>query len=151
MLRQHTPSLLTGEEFVADPITDADRQTLRDIHTTWTDRLLDEDYEGMLELYTDDTIFMPPNQPMIEGKDGLLSFMRAFPPVSSADFTLDEIDGYGDLAYACGSYSMTLEPEGAPGPVEDRGKFIEIHRRQEDGRWLLARDIFNSDLEPSDS
>jgi ketosteroid isomerase-like protein len=40
---------------------------------------------------------------------------------------------------------MTVHPDGAPGPVEDQGKFLEIRRRQPDGSWLLAVDIFNSD------
>jgi ketosteroid isomerase-like protein len=29
--------------------------------------------------------------------------------------------------------------------VGDHGKFLEIRRRQADGRWLVAADIFNSD------
>ncbi len=39
---------------------------------------------------------------------------------------------------------MTLEIEGMP-PVQETGKYIEIRRKQEDGSWLLAVDIFNSD------
>ena len=73
--------------------------------------------------------------------------MRAFPRVTRAEFHVEEIDGYGDIAYVTGRYAMTLQPEGAPGPIDDRGKYIEIRRKQADGSWLLARDIFNSDLD----
>ncbi len=37
-------------------------------------------------------------------------------------------------------------PEGAAEPVQDRGKYVEIRRKQADGAWLIAVDIFNSDL-----
>jgi ketosteroid isomerase-like protein len=30
--------------------------------------------------------------------------------------------------------------------VEDRGKYLEIWKRQADGSWKVALDIFNSDL-----
>jgi ketosteroid isomerase-like protein len=41
---------------------------------------------------------------------------------------------------------MTITPEGVPEPIHDQGKFIEIHRRQSDGSWLIMMDIFNTDL-----
>lgn len=131
---------------MADPLTSDDRDRIRAFYDDWSARLLDGDFEGMAELYTQDAVFMPPNQPMIRGRDELLEFMRSFPPVTRADFEVDEIDGYGDIAYVTGRYSMTLEPEDAPEPIEDEGKYIEIRRRQPDGSWLLSRDIFNSDL-----
>jgi ketosteroid isomerase-like protein len=30
--------------------------------------------------------------------------------------------------------------------VPDTGKFMDIRRRQADGRWLFTHDIFNSDI-----
>lgn len=132
---------------MSSPITDADRQEIRAFYAGWSDALLEEAYGEMLELYTDDAVMMPPNHPALRGREEILGFMQGFPPVSRVDFDVHEIEGYGDLAYVTGSYAMTLEPEGAPGPVEDRGTFIEIRRKEPDGRWLLSRDIFNSDLD----
>jgi ketosteroid isomerase-like protein len=57
-----------------------------------------------------------------------------------------ELEGRGDVAYARGSYSMKIAVPGAPAPVDEKGKYVEIWRRQADGSWKLARDIFNSDL-----
>ena len=34
------------------------------------------------------------------------------------------------------------------GPAADDGKYIEIWKRQADGSWKIAYDIFNSDLPP---
>lgn len=133
-----------------DALTSEDREQIKAFYDTWIERLLKQDFDGMTELYTEDAVFMPPNQPLIRGQEQLLEFMRAFPPVTEAEFHVDEIDGYGDIAYVTGRYSMTLEPEGAPEPVQDQGKYIEIRRKQPDGAWLLSRDIFNSDLGHAD-
>ena len=72
-------------------------------------------------------------------------WMASFPPMS--DFKLDivEMDGRGDLAYIRGNYSLKMTPPGAASTA-DRGKFIEIWRKQPDGSWKIKCDIFNSDL-----
>jgi ketosteroid isomerase-like protein len=66
--------------------------------------------------------------------------------MSNIEFNQVEMDGAGDMAYVYGTYSMMLAMPGMEEPVPDHGKYIEIWRRQEDGSWRLARDIFNSDL-----
>jgi ketosteroid isomerase-like protein len=107
--------------------------------------LLARDFDALVRLYTDDGAFMPPHQPAVLGRAALRSWMAAFPTVTQFAFAIDDIDGREDLAYVRGRYSMTLAPDGAPAPVDDVGKFIEIRKKQPDGSWLLAADIFNSD------
>lgn len=57
-----------------------------------------------------------------------------------------KVEGREDLAYVLGTYTMTMAPPGAPGPINDSGKFVTVLRRQADGRWLAAVDMFSSDL-----
>ena len=71
--------------------------------------------------------------------------MEAFPPASKFELQIDELDGQGDLAYVRGHFHMVMNPEGAPEPVEDRGKYVEVRRKQADGTWLMSVDTFNSD------
>jgi uncharacterized protein (TIGR02246 family) len=105
-----------------------------------------EDWAALAALYTEDAVWMPPNQPIIRGRAAIQAWNEASPTYTEFNLTVEEIDGRGDLAYVLGTYSSTIALEGAPEPIQDTGKYIEIRRKQEDGSWLIAVDIFNSDL-----
>lgn len=122
---------------------------IKELHEAWTPAIVDKDFDTLIALYTDDAIVLPPNAAKVQGRAAVLEWMKAFPTIADAKLMIEEINGYGDLAFVRGAYFMTLMPEGAPEPIQDRGKFIEIRRKQADGSWLMARDIFNSDLPAS--
>jgi uncharacterized protein (TIGR02246 family) len=107
--------------------------------------LLQADRDAFAALYTEDTVFMPPHHTAVHGRAALKDWLAGFPRVSRVELKTEQVDGRADLAYVRGAYVMTLHPEGALEPVVDIGKFIEIRKRQPDGRWLIAADIFNSD------
>jgi len=127
---------LSDEDVAAnEAITDAYIQAVRT-----------EDWMAVAALYTEDAVLMPPNTPMIQGREAIQAWNEASPPITEFNLTIVEIDGRGDLAFVRGTYSMTIALEDAPGPIQDTGKYIEIRRKQEDGSWLIAVDMFNSDL-----
>ncbi|MBA2471329.1 MAG: hypothetical protein H0V41_03460 [Pseudonocardiales bacterium] len=45
----------------------------------------------------------------------------------------------GDLAYSTGTYAFA-------NPPIDKGKFVDVWKKQADGSWKAVIDIFNSDL-----
>ena len=132
-------------------LSEEDVAGIREVQDAWLFHVRQADWVSLMVVYTEDAIVMPANGPAIEGRQAIQEFMQAFPTITEVDLTIEEIDGRGDLAFVRGTYTMTLEPEGAPEPIQDRGKYIEIRRRQADGAWLLAVDIFNSDLPLPDS
>jgi ketosteroid isomerase-like protein len=87
--------------------------------------------------YSADVVIMPPNGEVIRGLEGALAFNENFPPYDDLQFTQVEIDGDGDLAYVYGIYTMVMAAAEGEDPVEDRGKYIEIWRRQPDGSWKV--------------
>jgi len=51
----------------------------------------------------------------------------------------------GELAYLSGTYELTLN-DASGKPVKDRGKYVEVWKKQADGTWKATVDIWNSDL-----
>jgi ketosteroid isomerase-like protein len=126
-------------------LSEADRTAIRQVGETDMKMMNAKDWMGDSALYTEDAIELPPNQAAVEGKAAIQSWMEAFPLFSNFQVQSLEIGGQGDLAYDRGTYSMTMTPPGAA-PIEDRGKYLTICRKQADGSWKIARLIYNSDL-----
>ena len=104
------------------------------------------DAAGVAAQYTSDARLMAPGAETISGRDGIEAFTKEFVATGAKlAFTLQSVHESADLCASIGTYLMTF-PGDAP---EDRGKFIEVWTRQSDGSWLIADDIFNSDLPPA--
>jgi len=56
-----------------------------------------------------------------------------------------EVAKAGDLAYVSGTYEQ-LMTDASGNPAKDRGKYVEIFKKQTDGTWKVIVDIWNSDL-----
>ena len=98
------------------------------------------------ELFSEDARFMPPNGGITEGRSAIRAWLKAFPAMANFTLTPIEIEGRGDLAYVRGTYSfIRVGPDGHQ-IGEDRGKYLEIRRKQADGKWLMTIDIYNSDF-----
>ncbi|MDH5203197.1 MAG: SgcJ/EcaC family oxidoreductase [Nitrospirota bacterium] len=142
-----TFSCQQGEEVAEEAaLSDEDVAAIKASTEAYVQAVKSEDFTAFAALYTEDAVLMPPNQPIVQGREAILTWAEAFPPLTEFSLSAVEIDGRGDLAFVRGTYSMTIALEGAPEPIQDTGKYIEIRRKQEDGSWLIARDIFNSDL-----
>jgi len=94
-----------------------------------------------------DAVILPPGAPAIEGRSTILAWAEGW--ASSADVEIeidtivDEIEIMGDWAFVRLTIARTIRsPE--QDPRVDVVKTIQIHRRQEDGSWKIARDIWNS-------
>ncbi len=124
----------------------ADRAALNALEASFTRMLSTGDSAGLTtHYYSADAVVMPPNEPSAVGSHAIAKLFSTWPPVKDVVLTKCEIYGCGDVAYSTGTYSMTLLPPGAA-PIHDKGKFLDIARRQNDGSWKVTRDIFNSDL-----
>jgi ketosteroid isomerase-like protein len=93
--------------------------------------------------YAEDAALLPPDHEMVTGRKAVGDVLRGMVEAGMGDLSMETVTvgASGDLAYRIGRYRM-----GKPGP--DRGKFIEVHRRQPDGSWRCVADIFNSDGSP---
>jgi len=129
------------------PLSDEDVAAIRSLVQSFGDAALAGDFATAAESYAVDAVFMPPNAPIYEGRDAEVGHLEAAPPVLSYSSALVEVDGYGDLAYARGTYSLSLLV-GAD-TVAMEGKWVQIFRKQPDGSWFITLDIWNSNAPES--
>ncbi len=76
--------------------------------------------------------------------DAIVTYLSDGPPIVGGEIELLEVEVRGDLAYVRGQYVMTVVlPDGDS--ATGSGNMLEIWFKGSDGRWRLARDIWNSD------
>ncbi|MCE5309565.1 MAG: SgcJ/EcaC family oxidoreductase [Acidobacteriales bacterium] len=127
-------------------LSEADRTAIRQVDETYVKLALANDAKGSVALYTDDATVLPSHHAALQGKAAIQAWMEApGPKISKFEMRSLEIEGRGDLAYDRGTYSVTVTPAGGT-PVEDRGNYLTIFRKQADGAWKLQRDIWTSEL-----
>ncbi len=110
--------------------------------------------DATVSFYDEGASLFAPNAPIATGREEIRKAwtqMFAVPGfVLSPKTTKVEVARSGDLAYAQGTYEFAANgPKGAP--VTDRGKFVVVWKKQTDGAWKIAADIWNSDLAPAPS
>jgi ketosteroid isomerase-like protein len=92
--------------------------------------------ESIESIFTDDIVFIRPNEINIIGIDSLIKIHYSnLPAITGFWKSADEINGYGHFAYSYGSFGFS---EG-----EQYGKFMEIRIKQPDGSWPISRLIWN--------
>ena len=96
--------------------------------------------------YAADAVLMPPNHPIVEGKAAIQQFLQGMMDWGSPVSRWRRPPRPPPVISACGQgrYALSLSPAGAA-PIQDEGKYIVVYRRQPNGSWRAARDIFNSD------
>ncbi|MCJ7521880.1 MAG: DUF4440 domain-containing protein [Dehalococcoidia bacterium] len=122
-------------------------QDIKDVTMRFGEAFNRGDVAAAVEFYTDDAKFLHPNTEIVSGKQAIKEFFetgRAF-GLRRINFESIEVGYDGDLAYERGVINMDLEPEGGQAMV-DRGKYLVVMKRQADGSWKVAVDIWNSDL-----
>ena len=122
-----------------------DRRKIDEATQTAMKAALAKDVATWAALFLDDSVVNPPNEPAVKGRAAIRAWLEKFPPITEFKLNNVNVEGCEDLAYVLGTYTMTIAPPGSPGPVKDSGKFVTVLRRQPDGRWLVAVDMFSSD------
>ncbi len=129
----------------AGPLADEDVAAIEGLADAYANGALAGDWDAVAAVYSEDAVFMMPDQPAVEGKAAWRAMMDEMQAtVQAMSLEIAEIDGRGDLAFLRGEYSETFTMAGAEEPVEAVGKWVWILRRQPDGSWLVTLEIYNS-------
>jgi ketosteroid isomerase-like protein len=108
--------------------------------------------DSIADFYTADAVILPPNMPPMHGRDSIRAFFAVLNTMSSPPPTLTlravSVWASGTMAVEQGSWrfewpAAAKRPPGAP--AVDSGKYL-VRWVNENGRWLMSQDIWNSDL-----
>src|SRR5438046_10707040 len=124
-------------------------QALRDLDAKWSAAAGDKDIDKTVSYYSEDAVVMPPNAPSAKTKETIRGAWKEMLTSPGAAITWKatkvEVAKAGDLAYVSGTYEQ-LMTDASGNPAKDRGKYVEIFKKQTDGTWKVIVDIWNSDL-----
>ena len=94
-------------------------------------------------LYEDDAWLLAPSAELIAGRHEIEAYWRAGLAIGLArvDLCVTNVQVADAIALETGRYALTLG-----GDAVDGGKYVVLHRRQADGSWRRAVDVFNPDV-----
>lgn len=129
------------------PAGESEERILLEIDRRWIDAFNAGDVDTLVSIYAPDVIVMPPSEAMIEGREAVREWIEAFFARNTAGQQLvnDEVVVAGGWAFMRGHFTLVVTPRAGGEPVRQRGKHLLIWRRQPDGAWKVARDIWNLD------
>jgi len=110
----------------------------------WENALNNGDVDGVVALYAEDCVLMPPNAELAQGQGAARGAFGGM----IADGLTGELDtitakAAGGVGYHTGTYWL----KDANGTIVDRGKYMEGWQKV-GGEWKIVHDIWNSDMAP---
>jgi ketosteroid isomerase-like protein len=91
--------------------------------------------------YAENATVLTPNSEPLSGREAIITANQSFGN-SEMNVEINDINGRGDLAYVYGKYNLVLQPGG----IRDNGKYIEIWKKQLNGKWQVIYDIWNTNI-----
>ncbi len=93
-------------------------------------------------IYADGATLLPPGSEPVCGRQAIEDFWRAGIEVGLRSVELEtlELSAGGELAYELGRYRLVVERDA--GATTELGNHVVVHRRQADGAWKRALDVF---------
>jgi uncharacterized protein (TIGR02246 family) len=116
-----------------------DEAAIRELVRTWMDASRRGDTAAVLDLMTDDVLFMTPDREPF-GKEEFRATSESMKGVQmDGRAEVREIEVVGRWAWIRNHIDLTVTPGGGE-PVRRAGYTLTIVRKCEDGRWRLFRD-----------
>jgi uncharacterized protein (TIGR02246 family) len=116
------------------------------LHATSTlaEALARGDATAAASLYADDGRLLTPAAELLTGRSEIEAYWQAGIALGLSGLELQTIElrVSGLVAVEIGRYALALGGDGGA-TVAERGTYVVLHRRQGDGTWRRAVDVFN--------
>ena len=128
-------------------------EMLRNTDDSIQNAIKHKNIDALISFYAEDATFLPTAEPKLEGKGAIKKEWQHI--FSIPDFTSKsqlnkvEISNDGSMAYTMGSYMATMQGEDGK-QVQEPGKWVNVWKKQSNGRWKIVVDTYNTDVPPPD-
>jgi ketosteroid isomerase-like protein len=125
---------------------DAVKAHIIEMNKTYSNRFTTNDTAFYISRYCKDAQVYSPGLPAVMGRDSIINFFYQNGTNSETKIELPTGNFYGneELVVEEGTYNF---PDRKGGSF-DKGKFIALWK-QEDGKWKMYREIWNTDIAPA--
>jgi len=124
----------------------ASRTELGQMNRDFAAALNAKDAKAAAALYTEDAVLFPPGESVVQGRAAIEEYWRgALESGGVRDVSVETMDAQssGSLGYETGNFVLTANgPDGQP--MVDKGRYVELLRREPDGKWRSTHGIWNS-------
>jgi len=124
------------------------QQAVRSADMDWSRAAGAHNLTAVVSYYGDGAVMLPPNAPMATDALAIRKQWAAMlPPEVAATWTPGrvEVAAAGDLVYDVGTYTAITRATRKARGSTDSGKYMSIWKKQADGNWKVASQIWNSD------
>ncbi len=126
----------------------ADESAIKALDEEWSKTAATLDVDATVAYYAEDAYLLPPNEPLANGKEAIRkSWAALLAPGTTIGWkvTKVEVSRSGELGYVVGTYQLSMK-DAKGNAIPDRGKLVEVWKKQTDGKWKVVADAFNSDM-----
>jgi ketosteroid isomerase-like protein len=127
-------------------------EALRAADQAWLKAYQEKDAVKAAGFYADQGAMLAPNAPLLTGRDALAEFIAKSFAMRDYHITWRpnkiEVAQSAELGYTSGTYEMSFrQPSGKL--FLDKGKYLMVWKKQNDGAWKVLFDMSNSDSPPA--
>lgn len=127
---------------------EAEAQTLMDLSRAWAQAANANDHEKTLDFWAEDAVVMSPDQPALKGHDAIRGMLEGSSQIPGFEVNWEPKEAYvskcGDMGYVLAHNYFKFQ-DSTGNTITTFNKAVEIWKKQEDGSWKNAVDIFNAD------
>jgi uncharacterized protein (TIGR02246 family) len=138
-------------ESAEKPDLASEAEAIRALDASWVAAGRSKNVDAWVAFYADDAAVLPPNQPIADSRNAIRKSVSELLSLSNLSIdwkpTKIEIAHSGELAYLYGAYTLAWDDGGKR--ATDKGKNVEIWKKQPSGHWKCVVDTWNSDLPPT--
>ena len=116
-------------------------------HAAYVAAINSNNLETLLDMLTDDVVFLAAQSPPMVGKDAVRPWLEGYMEAYEThwDKPVLEFVVCGEWAFERYSYKSTDTPRAGGAVIEDTGWGLAIYHHDADGKWRVARDAFGPD------